>query len=104
MRKNIFLEIGDYYCSDGSLIKPADLTDTNRKNIIGVVYWVGNAQPSVLYAEEISEEIDVLKADFPNCVHGLVYTVDIANESAKMLFVSLIQRKIFFQLILNLSV
>jgi len=83
VEKEYLLEIGDYYCSDGSLIKPADLTDTNRKNIIGVVYWVGNAQPSVLYAEEISEEIDVLKADFPNCVHGLVYTVDIANESAK---------------------
>jgi len=85
--KDYELKVGDYFCADGNLVsrdcKPEELPD----NCIGIVYYVGNPQPSVMYKdiEEVAEQPlttkikdgarDVLKRDYPNCVHGLVYAL-----------------------------
>lgn len=85
VEKEYLLEIGDYYCSDGSLIKPADLTDTNKEHVVGVVYYVGNPQPSALYediknykgdpVQTVTEHNDILLQSYPGCVHGLVCAI-----------------------------
>lgn len=84
------LEIGDFYCKDGSLIKATELKSEDIDKIIGVVYYVGNAQPSVLYVDEegFDETHDALRRDYPNCVHGLVYAVEIANDANYARFAS----------------
>ena len=85
--KDYELKVGDYFCADGNLVsrdcKPEELPD----NCIGIVYYVGNPQPSVMYKdiEEVAEQPlttkikdgarDVLKRDYPNCVHGLVFAL-----------------------------
>lgn len=76
------LQIGDYYCADGSIVsKDAEIAPTNA---IGVLYFVGNPQPSVLYADNstYTEAKDALRRDFPNCKHGLVIALNNANSSA----------------------
>lgn len=74
------LKVGDYYCADGRLVSG----DVNKvpDDCIGVVYYVGNVQPSVIYAGEegIDEAHDVLKATYPNCVHGLVLALELAKQ------------------------
>ena len=85
--KDYELKVGDYFCADGNLVsrdcKPEEMPD----DCIGIVYYVGNPQPSVMYKdiEEVAEQPlttkikdgarDVLKRDYPNCVHGLVYAL-----------------------------
>lgn len=79
------LQIGDYYCADGSIIgneSPAP------ENAIGVVYFVGNPQPSVLYADKYTETSDVLRREFPNCTHGLVIALNDANDGGTAKFSS----------------
>lgn len=53
---NPTLEVGDFLCKDGTTIdKDYDLVqldETVKASIIGVVYYVGNPQPSVLYEYE----------------------------------------------------
>ncbi len=67
------LQVGDFYCKDGSLIaKGTALSEAQKANVIGVVYFVGNPQPSVLKSDKYTEAQDVLRKDFSNCVHGLV--------------------------------
>ena len=45
---NPTLEVGDFFCTDGTLVdKEYDLAKLTDKTIAGVVYYVGNPQPSV---------------------------------------------------------
>ena len=96
--KDYELKVGDYFCADGNLVsrdcKPEEVPD----NCIGIVYYVGNPQPSVMYKdiEEVAEQPlttkikdgarDVLKRDYPNCVHGLVFALSSANATAAARF------------------
>lgn len=74
------LKVGDYYCADGSIVGKD--VDAAPENAIGVVYFVGNPQPSILYADnsKFTEAKDVLRKDFPNCKHGLVIALKNANN------------------------
>lgn len=96
--KDYELKVGDYFCADGNLVsrdcKPEEMPD----DCIGIVYYVGNPQPSVMYKdiEEVAEQPlttkikdgarDVLKRDYPNCVHGLVFALSSANATAAARF------------------
>lgn len=75
---NFNLAIGDYFCADGSLINATDIQEEQKSNVIGVIYFVGNPQPSVLNSEYI--DTDILKQENPNCTHGLVLALDNANN------------------------
>lgn len=62
------LQIGDYYCADGSIVSK----DANPapSNAIGIVYQVGTT--------------DAIKADFPSCDHALVYALKrVEGEAVK---------------------
>ena len=84
------LKVGDFYCSDGSIVS-GDVAEV-PENCVGIVYYVGNPQPSVLYPEKVStdgsqpfdEAHDVLRREHPSCVHGLVYALDYANDVIKL--------------------
>lgn len=71
------LQIGDYYCKDGSIVAA---TETAPKNAIGVVYFVGNPQPSILYSDKYTEYKDIMRYNFPNCKHGLVVALEDVNN------------------------
>lgn len=63
------LSVGDYLCADGSIIsKDAAVPE----NAIGVIFYVGNPQPSVTHADKYVEAKDPLRRDYPECKHGLV--------------------------------
>ena len=76
--KEYELKVGDYYCADGNLVSRDCAPEEVPDDCIGIVYYVGNPQPSVLYKEtlEAVEEKDALKRDYPKCVHGLVYAIN----------------------------
>lgn len=77
------LSVGDYYCSDGTLIKSdAELTDDIKAKIIGVVYYVGNPQPGSTRLNYNTDYPDILAAEHPSCTHGLVYAIKSANTNA----------------------
>lgn len=84
------LKVGDFYCSDGSIVSK-DVAEV-PENCVGIVYYVGNPQPSVLYPEKVStdgsqpfdEAHDALRRDHPSCVHGLVYALEYANDVIKL--------------------
>ncbi|WP_270899075.1 fimbrillin family protein [Bacteroides xylanisolvens] len=86
--KEYELKVGDFYCADGNLVSvdAGEIPD----DCIGIVYYVGNPQPSVLYKDNedlgADETKDALKRDFPNCVHGLVYAVKNGNNNASARF------------------
>lgn len=74
------LSVGDYYCSDGTLIESnAELTTEIKSKIIGVVYYVGNPQPGSTGLNYNPNYIDILAAEHPSCTHGLVYAIKSAN-------------------------
>ncbi len=78
------LKVGDYYCADGNLVS-RDAEEV-PDDCIGIVYYVGNPQPSVLYKDDEAvgetNEKDCLRRDYSNCIHGLVYAVKCANSKA----------------------
>ena len=79
------LEIGDFLLTDGTVIDKADPDfETYKSMVAGVVYFVGNPQPSVLYS--YTEEQDILKARFPNCTNGLAIAINNANEGTAVRF------------------
>lgn len=71
--KTYTLSVGDYYCADGSI---APGSETAPSNAIGVVYYVGNPQPSAIYPDKVAAEKDALLRDRPACVHGLVIALN----------------------------
>ncbi len=69
---NHTLQVGDYFCADGKIVS-VDTDESNLPdNVIGIVCYVGNPQPSVTHPELYSAEIDALRRDFPACTHGIV--------------------------------
>ncbi len=76
------LEIGDFLLSDGSVVdKDYELSKlTDEKKVVGVVYYVGNPQPSVLYNETYNGAQDILKAEVPNATHGLAVAINNGND------------------------
>ena len=73
----VTIKVGDFYLADGTIVPSAKLTDEQISNVRGVVFYVGNPQPSVLYAgtEGYEAENDLLRTDFPNCTNGLALSV-----------------------------
>lgn len=86
------LEIGDFLLNDGSVVDKAyDLNKITAtgKTVVGVVYYVGNPQPSVLYNGTYTEAQDILKADAPNATHGLAIAINNGNDgNAARMFAS----------------
>ncbi len=77
------LEIGDFLLSDGSVVdKDYDLKKLTDKTVVGVVYYVGNAQPSVLYSGTYTETQDILKAEAPKATNGLAIAIKNGNDGA----------------------
>lgn len=85
-KKEHTLSIGDYFCADG-LIVSKDV-DGVPDNVIGIVCYVGNIQPSVASSETYAETEDALRRDYPNCTHGLVVAINYAeyNNSKTSVF------------------
>lgn len=79
-KKEYTLTIGDYYCADGSIVSK-DAT-TVPENVIGIVCYVGNPQPSVMVSDAYTETNDILRNDYPACTHGLVIALDNITEAA----------------------
>lgn len=75
IEKTHILQVGDYYCADGSIVGK---DETAPSNAIGVVFFVGNPQPSVVYS--YTEYQDIMRSDFPDCKHGLVIALNDANN------------------------
>ncbi len=72
------LAIGDYYCADGRLVSKDAVNVPD--NVIGIVCYVGNPQPSAAPADpSYTEANDALRRDYPNCKHGLVIAVNNAD-------------------------
>ena len=71
------LQVGDFLMVDGTLVsKDVTLTDEQKANVAAIVFWspaetdpTGRTTPASLTDDKI------LKADFPNCVHGLAVAV-----------------------------
>lgn len=70
---NTTLEVGDFFCKDGTIIdKDYDLEtlEAEMKNsIVAVVYYVGAAMDDI-----------ALKRDYPSCTNGLAVALKNANE------------------------
>lgn len=77
-KKEYTLSIGDYYCADGSIVSK-DVQEI-PDNVIGVVFYVGNPQPSITNSTICTEINDALRRDFPNCKHGLVIALNSVNS------------------------
>ena len=67
------LAVGDFYMKDGSLISGSTetLTEEQKANCIGIVFWVGDP----------TAQDKTLKADHPNCTHGLVVALKEAIDT-----------------------
>lgn len=77
------LEIGDFLLNDGSVVDKAyDLSKITAagKTVVGVVYYVGNPQPSALYNGTYTEAQDILKAEAPEATHGLAIAINNGND------------------------
>lgn len=77
------LEIGDFLLNDGSVVDKAyDLNKITAtgKTVVGVVYYVGNPQPSALYNGTYTETQDILKAEAPKATHGLAIAINNGNN------------------------
>ena len=77
------LEIGDFLLNDGSVVDKAyDLNKITAtgKTVVGVVYYVGNSQPSALYNGTYTEAQDILKAEAPNATRGLAIAINNGND------------------------
>lgn len=77
------LEVGDFLLSDGSVVdKDYDLTKVTDagKKVVGVVYYVGNAQPSSLYTDTYTTSQDILITEAPKATNGLAIALNNAND------------------------
>lgn len=76
------LAVGDFLLKNGTTIAPSKLDDSNKSEVVGVVYFVGNPQPSVLYSDTYSSEQDILAAEHSNCTKGLAVAIKNANSTS----------------------
>lgn len=67
------LAVGDYLCADGKIVGKGN---TAPNNAIGIVFYVGNPQPSVTHPTLFSEAQDALRRDYPNAIHGLAVALN----------------------------
>ena len=67
--QNTFMElkVGDYYCSDGTLVSYSE-DGTAPEGVIGVIYHLGAP--------------DDVRTDYPHCSHALVYALGRENTEA----------------------
>jgi hypothetical protein len=73
------LAVGDYYCASGKLVSGNE--ETVPEDCIGIVFYVGNPQPSALPDDaSYTETNDALRRDYPNATHGLVVAMDNATR------------------------
>ena len=73
------LEVGDFLLADGTTLDKNDATvDQYKSQIVGVVYYVGNPQPSSLYG--YAETQDILKKNHPTATNGLAIAINNAND------------------------
>ena len=84
------LKVGDLVYSNGALASVDNTSSVISDNCVGVVYYVGNPMPSVLYpfaddnsSATYSAEQDVLLREHPSCTHGLVVGL---KENANIAF------------------
>lgn len=68
------LAIGDYFCANGRIVSKD--AETVPDNVIGIVCFAGNPQPSVMAASTYMEAQDALRRDYPNCKHGVVLSLN----------------------------
>lgn len=85
-KKEHTLAVGDYYCADGSIVSK-DVEEV-PDNVIGIVCYVGNPQPSFTHEANYTETNDALRNDYPNCTHGLILaaTYSVVNGEATSAF------------------
>lgn len=80
---NPTLEIGDFLCKDGTTIDKGKTLDNEMKaKIVGVVFYVGNPQPSVLYEGTYTTDNDLLLKDYSTCINGLAISLTEVPSSA----------------------
>ncbi|WP_294553484.1 fimbrillin family protein [uncultured Bacteroides sp.] len=79
-KKEYTLAIGDYYCADGSIVSKE--AETVPENVIGIVCYVGNPQPSITHPGNNTETNDALRRDYPDCKHGLILALNNTSETA----------------------
>ena len=73
------LAVGDYFCADGRIVNKG--TEPIPDNVVGIVCYVGNPQPSITHPENNTETNDALRRDYPDCKHGLVLALNNTSES-----------------------
>ena len=77
------LEVGDFLMKDGTVLdKNSAKLMSKLDQVAGVVYYVGNAQPSVLYPSSYADTQDILLKEFPSCVNGLAIALRNYSENA----------------------
>lgn len=85
------LQEGDFYMKDGGILPQSDVTgtmpDNDKRNCLGVVFWVGEKSSSVLrnhWTYEDKRGDRLLMHEHPECTHGLVVALkDAANGQKK---------------------
>lgn len=77
------LAVGDYFCADGSIVSKN--AASAPENAVGVVFYVGNPQPSVTHPEKVTVGKDALLRDYPDAVHGLVMALNNTQTDATMM-------------------
>lgn len=65
--EQVSIEIGDFYLKNGTLVgKGENLTDAQKANCIGIVYWLGDIK---------KDNYGLLDEKFPSGMHGLVVSL-----------------------------
>lgn len=74
--------VGDYLLKDGSILdyNKTEEVEAKKDDIVGVVYFVGNPQPSTLYPSVVTADKDILKTEASDATHGLAIAVKNANN------------------------
>lgn len=74
---------GDYAMVDGTFIsKDVTLTDTEKSNVRGIVFWTANQETTAITTPAKLTDDEIMKADFPNCTHGLIVSLkNVAGET-----------------------
>ncbi|MCD8182868.1 MAG: DUF1566 domain-containing protein [Bacteroides sp.] len=87
------IQAGDFYMSDGALVsKDATLTDAQKKDCTGIVFWVGDPTESYHTTAYTGSNTDgttltdfgdpALKAEHSGCTHGLVVALKDATYNS----------------------
>ena len=76
---------GDLAMADGTFISNANiatLTDEQKGNVRGIVFWTANQETTATTTPAKLTDDEIMKADFPNCTHGLIVSLkNVAGET-----------------------